>query len=60
MARMKEIFTDVEEIMEYVNSRLEGKSAAYAILLTGALVKSFQQEQSKITTKWLEEEVKND
>lgn len=60
MGRMKEIYTEVEEIMEDIDNRLKDKGAAYGIILTGYLVKKFQQKQSEITTKWLEEEVKND
>lgn len=60
MGKMKEIYTDVEEIMEDIDNRLKDKGAAYGIILTGALAKKFQQKQNELATKWLEEEVKND
>lgn len=60
MGRMKDIVIDVDEIMKDIDNRLKDKSAAYGVILTGALVKNLQQKQSEITTKWLEEEVKND
>lgn len=56
MGKMKEIYTDVEEIMESIDGRFICKSMAYKVVLIEALMYKLEKRKNDLIDEWYKED----
>lgn len=56
MGKMNEIYTDVEETMEYIDDHFNYKSTAYKLVFIAGLISELENRKNDIINEWSTED----